>query len=143
MKEKIKQLITRLKARRRLRKITKAIGIKLTKRQKEVALNPDWPNMKYWGQGTGKTVTACIWTLMWRKKPIKLRVEVMKICRSPNDMALQGFSLENRRQFIPDPDAYTHTYLCFMHTWNRLYAYRKMCLEKKIKVFQMCGRKTA
>ena len=141
----MKKLIAGIKARIRLRKITKAIGIRMTKRQKKAALDPDGPDMTGWGRGSGRTVTACIWTLMWRKKPIRLKYEMVKIGRDLTDdylnEKLQGFRFEEKKRAIPDPDAYQYNWQVFKHTWNLLCEYRRRCVEKKIRVFYLDGRR--
>lgn len=141
----IKKIRKRIMARIRLRKIEKAIGIRLTKRQRKTALNPDVPDMSSWGRGSGKTVTACIWTLMWREKPIRMKYELMKIGRDLDDDCLnewmQGFRFEERKRAIPDPDAYRYNWIRFKHTWKLLFEYRRRCVEKKIRVFYLDGRR--
>ena len=58
--------IKKIKVRRRLRKIEKAIGLTLSPEQRKIVLDPEFPQrLMVLGRGTGKTVTALVWALMW------------------------------------------------------------------------------
>lgn len=62
-------IFTRIARRWRLHKIQKATSIKLTKKQRRIVLNPNYPYLyqwKSWDRGTGKTVAAIFWTMLWR-----------------------------------------------------------------------------
>ena len=63
----------RILRRYRLWKICRACGIKkLYKRQLDVLLSGKNDDLYQWGRGTGKTITACLYTLLYQKEPIKL-----------------------------------------------------------------------
>ena len=119
----------RHKAKVRLKKIENAIGLHLMPMQREVCLNPQRPVFKSedgWGRGSGKTLTACVWTLMWRKEPIYFDREQMKLVPS------KRVALADKVPAIPDADANTYQRLEYLY---RLYLRLSIsCIRHGIQV---------
>ena len=100
------------KAKKRLKKIEGAIGIKLMPRQREVCLNPQRPIFRVedgWGRASGKSVAACVWTLMWRKEPIYFDMEQMKLVPE------RRMWMEDKIPAIPDIDATNYQRLDYLY----------------------------
>lgn len=93
--------IKKIKARCRLRKIEKAIGLTMSPEQRRIVLDPEFPQrLMVLGRRTGKTVTALVWALMWRTQTISRSSELNKAgWRGGPEM----HSYETRYA-IPDPD---------------------------------------
>ena len=122
------KLYRKLIARFKLLKMQRATGIKLTKKQRKVALNPSYPNIRGWDRQSGKTVAAIFWTLLWWDKPISYNRELSKlICRD-------GMREKDRKLAIPDPDIRNATTLKF--SLLEYIRYAEMCEAKKINVAQ-------
>ena len=129
----IQKIAEAIRVRIRLRKIEKAIGMKMNRWQRKFILyqNPaitapmviTMPG----GRQNGKTVAACVSVLMYREKPLRMR-QALRGYRSAQ------FGLEPPP--IPDPDceisvrAYEHT----LYVLRELHA---KCREKGIKVFDL------
>lgn len=106
-----------IRLRIRLHRIEKAIGIKLYKWQRRIALNPARPYSFPCGRANGKTIAACVWVLMFRDKPIQMRR------RGSHDYS-----------FIPDPDIYLGPRVAEFSLME-LKRLHQMCTDKGIKVF--------
>lgn len=129
----IQKIAEAIRVRIRLRKIEKAIGMKMNRWQREFILyqNPaitapmviTMPG----GRQNGKTVAACVSVLMYREKPLRMR-------RALRDYRSVRFGLEPPP--IPDPDceisirAYENT----LYVLSELHA---KCRAKGIKVFDL------
>ena len=120
-----------IKARIRLIRIELATGIKLTEVQRLIVLNKEQQYI-VGGRRTGKTTAAIFWTLMWRKEPIRINEEQMKI--SGNKWLKEG-----RREIdfpaIPDPDA--RIYNTLKLTLYEYQKYARKCKKARIKVAQV------
>lgn len=59
-------LFERIRARIRLKRILKALGIKkLTPQQTDAILNDNMNSLWYWERRSGKTTAAIIYTILW------------------------------------------------------------------------------
>lgn len=135
----IQKIAEAIRVRIRLRKIEKAIGMKMNRWQRKFILyqNPaitapmviTMPG----GRQNGKTVAACVSVLMYREKPLRMR-------RALRDYRSVRFGLEISQ--IPDPPkrpgpdcviskgAYEYT----LYVLSELHA---KCRAKGIKVFDL------
>ena len=96
MKDCISQMIRKIRNRLKLRKIEKAIDIKLNRRQRKAILNSNRPTFQDWGRASGKTITSCIWTMIWHQEPISILRE---------ERVLNPQRWHEYIQTIPDPNA--------------------------------------
>ena len=124
-----KEMIGGIRARRRLRRMERAVRVRLTPEQRKKVLCPDRPFISG-DRRTGKTLTACMWLLYHRKEPLIIRNELNAYSR---DIRYQNpFS---RGFLIPDPDVKnrntaTHCMCCLLDMWEK-------CKKKKIPVFDV------
>ena len=88
---------------RRLRRIEKAIGIKLRPDQRAVVMSDDYPDFYGWERHSGKTVAACMWTLLNRSREIVIERELAKL----NPGRAASIKFHDRVKAVPDPDADT------------------------------------
>ena len=123
----MREWIEKLKARKRLKKIEKAIGKRMMPRQREIVLNKNRPVFDCsWGRGSGKSITAVVWTLMWRKEPIDRAKEqaLLNIQRA--------LGISNKLPAIPDPDATDYRRL--MYTLTTYMKFSVECTQAGIEV---------
>lgn len=131
----MKKWLERIRARWRLHRIEKAIGYRLAGWQRKYILNnepPDGDVLLLHGRGSGKTITAIIWVMIWRKEPISRTRELRKATRG-NERYL-GF-YDDPSPAIQDPDATDMKRMD--HT---LWMYKEMsekCKKAGIKVPQL------
>ena len=52
---------------RKLRRMERALGIKLTPTQRAAVLSPERPSFAHWGRATGKSLCAALWLLLHTK----------------------------------------------------------------------------
>lgn len=129
----IQKIAEAIRVRIRLRKIEKAIGMKMNRWQRKFILyqNPaitapmviTMPG----GRQNGKTVAACVSVLMYREKPLRMR-------RALRDYRSVRFGLEPPP--IPDPDCEIsiRAYENMLYVLSELHA---KCRAKGIKVFDL------
>ena len=98
----------RLLRRYRLWQICRACGIKrLYKRQLDVLLSGDIDSLWEWGRASGKTITACLYTLLYQKEPIKLSRTMLSPAIKDPDGHING----HVGRFVTDEFIRMHT-LC-------------------------------
>lgn len=82
---------TRIKIRIRLWRICRAVGIrKLTAPQKRVLLSGNAEELWQWERRSGKTLTACLYTLLYQKTPIRLSRQSLHPAIPDPDGAING-----------------------------------------------------
>ena len=120
-------LLRKWRAKRRLKRIEKATGIRLMPHQREIALIRDRPVFDYtWGRGRGKTTASVFWALMWRAKPIEMINEQNKLHKEIS------IGLTEKLPAIPDHDATNYNRL--RYTLQQYIYYSVKCTQKGIQV---------
>lgn len=124
-----------IKERHRLWRIERALGVRLTKEQRQTVLCSDYP-MITGGRRSGKTLTACMWVLLHRKKPLNIRNELAAYSRK--QMYGQIYGQYFRPFAVPDPDVESlqMASMCLKDLVDK----QKKLKEKKIPVFDIEDR---
>ena len=124
----------KIKQRHRLRRIERAIGVRLSKEQRQIVLCPDRPYITG-ERRSGKSLTACMWVLMHRKEPIIMREELNVYSRNQRFEPMGGYKPQPFA--VPDPDLGRRE----MAVWclNNLADKWEKCKRKKIPVFDLYG----
>ncbi len=126
------KILDKIKQRYRLWRIEKAIGARLSKKQREIVLCPDRPFIAG-TRGSGKTLTACAWVLFHRKEPLIVREALTVYSRNKQYPFWDGYK---RQPFpVPDPDLDNQQMAVFC--LNHLIDMWARCRKKKIPVFDM------
>lgn len=131
----LKKWLESMRMRWRLHKIEKAIGYRLVCWQRKYVLNnepPDGNALLLHGRRSGKTITAIIWAMLWRKEPIS-RVRELEKTHLGNGQPWRYY--DDRNPAIPDPDA---TNMMRMdHTLRMYKEMSRKCAEAGIEVPQL------
>ena len=113
---------------RKLRRIEKAVGIRLRQDQRAVVMSDNYPDFYGWERGSGKTVAACMWTLLNRPYEVVIEKELSKL----DPGRTYSMTYYNRLKAVPDPDA--DTVKRYMNTLNVLRAMKKQCVDHNVHV---------
>lgn len=125
-------LIQAIKYRLRLRKIEKAIGMRMNRWQRKFVLDPNCRQPMPGGRANGKTVAACVWMLLHEKGPVRIgRIT------DGSDRYSTYYMHDTRPCFIPDPDIKVSRRAA-SYTVRTLLEMREKCKARGIEVFKIC-----
>ncbi len=125
---KIKTMVGEIQKRIKLRRMEKAIGIKLTRIQRKEVLRQTYPMTYNWPRRSGKSLCACLWILLHRKEPIRY-VTMHDPSVFPNWDRINKYS-------IPDPDNGISREAERL-TYKMLMGFKRDCDRKHIKTCEV------